>query len=417
MPSTSRRRLTRGLATLAIAAAAGSLGAAPADAVIADGTTFYTPRPDHGAIEQIADLTSHGQKSLADGVRTMIETPQAVWITGGTGHKLTQSVKAELQRAAGKKTVPVLVAYNIPFRDCAQYSAGGATSVAEYEAWIDALAAGIAGHEVAVMLEPDSLGIIPWYTTINGVAEWCKPAEADPATAASERFTMLNYAVDRLTSLPKTSVYLDGTHSGWLGSGDAADRLVKAGVRRADGLFLNLSNYQTTERQVKYGTWISKCIYFGTQGPDWARGHFDWCASQYYPANPADFSTWGLTDAWYDANVGAVSPDLLAHFVIDTSRNGQGPWTPPAGNGWPDAQDWCNPPNRGLGLRPTTNTGDALVDAFLWIKTPGQSDGQCDRGTGMGTDPARGGIVDPAAGAWFPPQALQLVQYANPPLS
>ena len=188
-------------------------------------------------------------------------------------------------------------------------------------------------------------------------------------------------------------------------------------MQRADGFFVNVSNYQTTERQLKYGEWISKCIYFGTQGPDWARGHFEWCASQYFPANPNDFSTWVLSDAWYQANVGDVAPDQLAHFVVDTSRNGRGPWTPPAGNGWPDAQDWCNPPDRGLGLYPTTNTGNALADAFLWIKIPGESDGQCDRGTGTGHDPARGGFADPAAGAWFPQQAVELVENANPPIS
>ena len=43
---------------------------------------------------------------------------------------------------------------------------------------------------------------------------------------------MLNYAVDRLTALPNTSVYLDGTHSGWLNVGDITDRLLKAGVER-----------------------------------------------------------------------------------------------------------------------------------------------------------------------------------------
>ncbi|WP_290863451.1 glycoside hydrolase family 6 protein [Hamadaea sp.] len=395
---------------------AGVFVAAPAQAHGSDGTRFYTPKPDPGAVQQITSLYRQGQWELATKLLTMVSTPQAVWFTGGVGQDVTKSVKTEVTRAALQRKVPVLVAYNIPFRDCAQYSAGGATSVAEYEAWIDAFAAGIGRHEVVVALEPDSLGIIPWYTTINGAAEWCKPAEADPATAASDRFAMLNYAVAKLGALPNTSVYLDGTHSGWLGSGDAADRLVKAGVQQADGFFLNLSNYETTERQLKYGSWISKCVYFGTQGPDWARGHFDWCASQYYPANPADFSTWGLTDAWYDQNVGAVSPDVLPHFVIDTSRNGQGPWTPPAGNGWPDAQVWCNPPDRGLGLKPTSNTGNPLVDAYLWIKTPGQSDGQCDRGTGTGVDPARGGIADPAAGAWFPQQAIELVQYANPPL-
>jgi endoglucanase len=407
----------RRAATVLLAAAAAVLTiAGPAGAVIPDGTRFYTPRPDHDAIRQIAELRATGQKDLADDIRTMIRTPQAIWVTGGSGRRLTQSVRAEAHRAAVKHRMPVFVAYNIPFRDCAQYSAGGATSVAEYKAWIDAFAAGIGRRPAAVMLEPDGLGIIPWYTSINGVAEWCQPAEADPATAASDRFEMLNYAVDRLTALPRTSVYLDGTHSAWLGVGDIADRLVKAGVRRADGFFLNVSNYETTERQLKYGEWISKCIYYGTEGPEAARGHFDWCASQYYPADPNDFSTWVRTDEWYNANVGDVAPDRLAHFVIDTSRNGQGPWTPPAGVTWPDPQTWCNPPDRGLGIRPTTNTGNPLADAFLWIKTPGQSDGPCDRGTGTGLDPARGGIADPAAGEWFDEQAIELVRFANPPL-
>ncbi|WP_420846457.1 glycoside hydrolase family 6 protein [Micromonospora terminaliae] len=412
-----RRRTLTGLAAVAATlAAAVPFSPAPAGAELRDGVRFYTPRPDHGAVAQIAELTAAGRYREAAGVRAMVHTPQAVWVTGGSAAAVTRTVNAEVRRAAGKKTVPVLVAYNIPFRDCAQYSAGGATSVAEYEQWIDAFARGIGGHEVAVMLEPDGLGIIPWYTTINGTQDWCRPAEADPATAAADRFAMLNYAVDKLAALPRTSVYLDGTHSAWLGVGDAADRLVKAGVGRADGFFLNVSNYETTERQLKYGNWIARCVYYGTEGPEWARGHFEWCASQYYPADPADFSTWGRTDAWYAENVGDVPADQLAHFVVDTSRNGQGPWTAPAGVTWPDPQTWCNPPDRGLGLRPTTATGDPLADAFLWVKTPGQSDGQCDRGTGTGRDPARGGMADPAAGAWFDQQALELVRYANPPL-
>ncbi|MEV4640902.1 glycoside hydrolase family 6 protein [Actinoplanes sp. NPDC049548] len=376
-------------------------------------TTFYTPPPNPGAVDQIAALKAQGRRPLARKLASMTETPQAVWLTKYEGSELTRVVRTHVRKAARQHSTPVFVAYNVPFRDCGAYSSGGARTVAEYKAWIDAFAAGIGNTRAAVMLEPDSLGIIPWYTDINGNAEWCKPAEADPATAQQDRFTMLNYAVDRFKALRRTSVYLDGTNSNWLSSGDAADRLVRAGVLRADGFFLNVSNFEATPRLLKYGSWISKCVHYGTRV---APGRFRDCASQYYPADPADFSTWTRSDAWYDANVGTVSPDELPHFVLDTSRNGQGSWTPPAGTAWPDPMTWCNPPDRGLGMRPTTRTGDPLADAFLWIKIPGESDGQCDRGTGTGLDPARGNTADPAAGAWFPAQAVELVQLANPPL-
>jgi len=389
-------------------------------------TQFYVAKPNHGAIEQIADLTSSGDKADADLISEMIEAPQAVWFSSGSPHGVEQDVKNTVQRAAGKGTVPVLVAYNIPFRDCAQYSAGGATSVEEYEAWIDGFAAGIGSNKAVVILEPDGLGIIPWYKQFRGLPseggyEWCQPAEADEATAADDRFAMLNYAVDALKAHPNVSVYLDGTHSSWLGSGDAAHRLVQAGVQRADGFFLNVSNYRLTEHLVKYGTWISKCIWFATDPGSWGNGHFDWCASQYYPANPNDFSTWTLTDQWYSNNVESQTwvpypgDAGLKHFVIDTGRNGQGPWTPPADHPAGDPQDWCNPPGRGLGYLPTANTGVTLIDAFLWIKIPGESDGQCYRWTSGPLDPVRG-MQDPPAGQWFPDMALELVRNANPPL-
>jgi len=83
----------------------------------------------------------------------------------------------------------------------------------------------------------------------------CQPADANPTTAAADRFAMMNYAVNKLKANPGTSVYLDGTHSGWLGAGDAADRLIQAGVLNADGFFLNVSNYVVNPRLEKYGTW------------------------------------------------------------------------------------------------------------------------------------------------------------------
>src|SRR4029079_1714218 len=53
--------------------------------------------------------------------------------------------------------------------------------------------------------------------------------------------------------------------------------------------------------------------------------------------------------------------------------------------------------------------------ANLWIKVPGESDGQCYRGTGGPLDPARG-MQDPAAGAWFPEMARELVANAAVPI-
>lgn len=374
---------------------------------------LYVPKPNHGAEVQIDQLRRHGRRADAKLIEKMIETPQAVWFTQGTPRQVRHDVKETVKRAKG--SVPVLVAYNIPFRDCAQFSAGGATNTAEYLAWIDGFAAGIGNAPAIVILEPDGLGIIPYNVDLQGVAEWCQPSDANPDMAVADRYLQMNAAVDRLEQQPNVSVYLDGTHSSWLSSGEAAYRLVKAGVLRAEGFFLNASNYRLTEHLVKYGTWISKCIAFASNADDggWRLGHYDYCASQYFPANPNDFSTWHLSDEWYGANLGTATP--TTDFVIDTSRNGQGPWTPPAG--YPDPQDWCNPPDRGVGLRPTLETGVPLIDAYLWIKIPGESDGQCTRGLGpVGTVDPEWGQVDPAAGRWFPEMALELARNAVPAL-
>jgi endoglucanase len=409
------------------------------------GTRFYTPPPNHDAIRQIAQLIKKRNKADARRIAEMIATPQAVWFTKGTPKSVKQDVKLTVKLAAATRTVPVLVAYNIPFRDCAQFSAGGATTVQEYQAWIDAFAAGIGSSKAVVILEPDGLGIIPWYDPYGSAdgspgLDWCQPAEADSATAAADRFAMLNYAVDALKARPNVSVYLDGTHSAWLGSGDAAHRLAQAGVERADGFYLNVSNYQFTANSVQYGTWVSSCIAYATTV---APGDFFRCPNQYWNGGPLPAKIAQLLGEWtgvalsaygewsdstdepshntsginlrYANMLGAVQP--TTHFVVDTSRNGQGPWLPPAGV-YPDPQDWCNPPDRGLGLRPTANTDVALLDAYLWVKIPGESDGECTRGLGPGgttVDP-EWGLIDPPAGGWFPDMVLELARNANPPL-
>ncbi len=430
----------RRFAALATFAMVGSFLADPAAAAPpVTGDDLYVPKPNHGARRQIAELTAQGDKEGAALIREMIGTPQAVWFTAGTPRSVRQDVRATVKRAEAKRAVPVLVAYNIPFRDCAQFSAGGATTPEEYEAWIEGFADGIGKRRAIVILEPDGLGIIPWYDPYgsadgSNTLEWCQPAEADPARAATERFAMLNHAVDVLGALPNVTTYLDGTHSAWLGSGDIAHRLVQAGVDGADGFYLNVSNYQFTVNSELYGGWVSACLTYATAV---APGDFFGCPNQYWnggplPAKIAELlgewtgvalSSYGI---WSDdtdvANLNTSGINLrysnmlgaeeaTTAFVIDTSRNGRGPWQPPAMT-YPDPQDWCNPPDRGLGLAPTLDTGQALVDAYLWVKIPGESDGECTRGLGPAgetVDP-EWGRVDPAAGKWFAEMALDLAR-------
>ena len=433
----------RRIGTLMLLAAALVLaGATPAAARPRPGGDLYVPKPNHGAREQIDALKAQGDGESAARIQAMIDTPQAVWFTQGTPHSVRQGVQHVVKKAEKQGTVPVVVAYNIPFRDCAQFSAGGATNAAEYEAWIDGFAAGIGDRPAIVILEPDGLGIIPFYDPYgsadgSNAPEWCQPPEADPDTAAADRFAMLNHAVDVLGALPNVQTYLDGTHSAWLGNGDIAQRLVRAGVADADGFYLNVSNYQLTGNLVQYGQWISACVAYATAlNP----GDFIGCPNQYWNGGPHPAKIADLLGEWtgvalsnfglwsddsddptlnssginlrYSNMLGATEP--TTHFVIDTSRNANGPWRPPAG--YPDAQDWCNPPGRGTGLAPALAPGEALVDAYLWVKIPGESDGECTRGLGPAgetVDP-EWGLIDPGAGDWFPEMALELSANASP---
>jgi endoglucanase len=385
-------------------------------------TQFYVPKPNHGALEQIADLTSSGNKADANLIKGMINTPQAVWFTQGTPRTVQQDVRSTVQRAADKGTVPVLVIYNVPGRDCSQYSAGGAPTGDAYKAWISGFVAGLGNYKAIVILEPDGLALMP---TDCG----------QPDTYG--RVGLINYAAHALLNDSNAVVYLDAGHSAWHSVGDIAARLVAGGVQDVQGFFQNVSNYQFTSNSIQYGTWISSCIAYATAVNP---GDFGGCPNQYWNGGPlpakiaqllgewtgvalSPYGEWNDTTDTPNLNTSGInlryanmlgSTQPTTHFVIDTSRNGVGPWQPadhPAG----DPQDWCNPPDRSLGLRPTANTSQPLVDAYLWVKIPGESDGQCYRWTSGPLDPVRG-IQDPAAGQWFPDMALELVQNANPPL-
>jgi endoglucanase len=156
-------------------------------------------------------------------------------------------------------------------------------------------------------------------------------------TDRKRRTDLIADAVEVLKSRTQAIVYIDGGHSNWIGASEMAQRLKDANIANADGFALNVSNFHTTSANTSYGSKVS-----------------------------------GLVGG--------------KHFVIDTSRNGSG-----TNNG-----EWCNPKGRSLGQAPTTKTGHALVDAYLWIKRPGESDGSCNGG--------------PRSGQWWPEYAIDLAQ-------
>ena len=422
---------------------------------------LYVPAPSDGSLAQVEHLWRARDYADALRVLALVTTPRAAWFGDGTPDDVRKAVRKTMSAADTQQRVPVLVAYNLPYRDCSQYSAGGAADTAAYKAWIDGFARGIGNGKAIVILEPDGLGIIPYNTTINGSEDWCKPTVTDasgntvpaPGASPAERYAQVNYAVDSLAAhAPHAMVYLDGSNSGWLSPGDAAYRLTKAGVLRARGFFLNVSNYQLTSQSIQYGTWVSAAIAAPSGAPAWAfddsgNFHFDWLPSQYDPSQ--NYAVNYSPD--YVATVTAGIQSFMgaavatAGFVIDTGRNGQGPLnTAPYANApynqpasvisGLSAGYWCNGFGAGAGLRPSLDTGVALLDGYLWIKVPGESDGTCDIAGGARAwdfsaydpwgiagdaqshfDPLWG-QVDPVAGTWFPAQVLQLAQKANPSL-
>jgi endoglucanase len=275
---------------------------------------------------QAVEAASAGAPADAASLARIASQAHADWFGDGVAPAAIENVVAARVaevRAAG--ALPVLVAYAIPNRDCGGYSAGGLDGPNAYRAWIAGFAAGIGAGPAVVILEPDAL------------------AQADclPSDQADARYALLADAVDVLGGAG-ASVYIDAGNSGWRDVADVADRLRRAGVARARGFALNVSNFRDTAGEIAFGEAVSAAL------------------------------------------------GGRAHFVVDTSRNGAGPA--------PDGQ-WCNPAGRALGTPPSTETGSAHADAFLWVKPPGESDGTCNGG--------------PPAGEWWLDYALGLARRAG----
>lgn len=162
-------------------------------------------------------------------------------------------------------------------------------------------------------------------------------AQLGDCSGQGDRVGMLRDAARILTDAG-ARVYIDAGHSAWLSASETAARLRQVGLDDAVGFALNTSNYRTTAESRAYGEQVS-------------------------------------------ALLGG------APFVVDTSRNGNG------SNG-----EWCNPRGRALGERPTSVDDATHLDALLWVKLPGESDGSCNGG--------------PPAGQWWQDVALELARNA-----
>jgi len=138
-----------------------------------------------------------------------------------------------------------------------------------------------------------------------------------------DRLDLLRYAVGQLAAAPNAWTYLDAGHAQWQPAGVMAERLTAAGIESARGFALNVSNYYTTAENEEYADAVN-------------------------------------------AALGSAKP-----FVVDTSRNGNG------SNG-----EWCNPAGRAIGVEPNVHEPGAGLEMELWIKLPGESDGDCGIGAG-----------------------------------
>lgn len=142
------------------------------------------------------------------------------------------------QAAEKAGAMPVLVAYNVPGRDCGSHSGGGAGSVKAYKAWTDGLAAGIGQRPAIVVVEPDGLAQLD-----------CLPAAERPV-----RTSLIKYAAETLAAkAPKAQVYLDGGNARWINATETAKRLAAAGVGKVQGFSVNVSNFHTTAASGTFG--------------------------------------------------------------------------------------------------------------------------------------------------------------------
>ena len=368
--------------------------------------------------------------------------------TGRTGLQ-QQLTDAAAEATSSTPVVAEIVIYDLPGRDCAALASNGeipatAAGLTEYETqYINPIASILSQFEndnlrIVAIIEPDSL---PNVVTNQSIAA-CQ-------TATPYYEQGIEYALNELHAIPNVYNYMDIAHSAWLGwpsnmqaTPAVYNTVVKAttaGYNSIDGFISDTANY--TPVQEPFLT--NPTLNVGGQPLD---------SVQFYQYNPT-FDELTYDTDMYNTLVAAGFPSSK-RFLIDTSRDGWGGADrPTALNSSPTTAaayvaankidqrpfrgDWCNQNNAGIGARPTDEPlgTSSPVEAYVWIKPPGESDGDyptsthahgdphCDpNGTntdGSGNTYSTGSIpgYDVPAGQWFAYEFQMLVKNAYPPLS
>ena len=175
------------------------------------GKTLYVD-PQSAAARDVAAMRA-ADPTAARALERISTRSQADWF-GDWNPDVKADVAARVGTITRAGAYPVLVAYDIPMRDCGSYSGGGAPSGAAYLSWIDAVRAGIGSAPAAVILEPDALALLDCLTPAAQIA----------------RLGLLREAVKRLTAGGNVAVYLDAGHASWVPPDVMASRLISAGV-------------------------------------------------------------------------------------------------------------------------------------------------------------------------------------------
>ena len=118
-------------------------------------TRSGSTRTASAARQLAAYTTSRATDENAALIRKIAEQPTGEWI--GPDDPRGARPRATPRPPPRPGGTALLVLYNIPHRDCGQFSRGGAADGDAYRAWVDQVAAGIGDRPATVVLEPDAI--------------------------------------------------------------------------------------------------------------------------------------------------------------------------------------------------------------------------------------------------------------------